>query len=87
MARAMSRKSPLDDPEVAAFAWARFRRLMRWMMLVTLTLVYGALAVVEVGLLFKYTRGGVPSAMPELVAPTPTVEERKQADDVLGFAY
>lgn len=45
MARAMSRKSPLDDPQVAAFAWARFRRLMRWMMLVTLTMVVGALVV------------------------------------------
>ena len=32
-------KSPLDDPENAAFAWARFRRLMRWMMLVTVTMV------------------------------------------------
>ena len=32
-------KSPLDDPETAAFAWARFRRLMRWMVLVTLTVI------------------------------------------------
>lgn len=55
--------------------------------LVTLTLVYGALAVVEIGLLFKYTRGGVPSAMPELVQHPPTPEERKKADDVLAFAY
>ena len=39
----MRGKSPLDDPEVAAFAWARYRRLMRWMMLVTITLVIGAL--------------------------------------------
>jgi hypothetical protein len=41
----MSGKSPLDDPQVAAFAWARYRRLMRWMMLLTLTMVVGALAV------------------------------------------
>jgi hypothetical protein len=41
----MSRKSPLDDPKVAAFAWARFKRLMRWMMLVTLTMVVGALVL------------------------------------------
>lgn len=39
------RKSPLDDPQVAAFAWARYKRLMRWMMLVTLTMVVGAVAV------------------------------------------
>jgi hypothetical protein len=41
----MGAKSPLDDPQVAAFAWARYRRLMRWMMLVTLTLVVGAVVV------------------------------------------
>ena len=35
-------KSPLDDPRNAAFAWARYRRLMRWMMLVTVTLVLGS---------------------------------------------
>lgn len=40
-----SRKSPLDDPQVAAFAWARYRRLMRWMMLVTLTMVVGAVVM------------------------------------------
>ena len=35
-------RSPLDDPAVAAFAWARFRRLM-WLMLgVTITMVIGA---------------------------------------------
>lgn len=37
--------SPLDDPRTAAFAWARYRRLMRWMMLFTVTMVIGALAV------------------------------------------
>ena len=40
-----SPKSPLDDPQVAAFAWARYKRLMRWMMLVTLTMVVGAVAM------------------------------------------
>lgn len=35
-------KSPLDDPQTAAFAWSRFMRVMRWMMLVTVTLVIGA---------------------------------------------
>lgn len=41
----MSHKSPFDSPETAAFVWARFRRLMRWMFLVTVTVVIGALAV------------------------------------------
>lgn len=36
-------KSPLDDPEKAAFAWARFRRLMRLMFTVTVTMVIGAM--------------------------------------------
>lgn len=38
-------RSPLDDPEKAAYAWARFRRILRWMMLVTVTLVIGSLWV------------------------------------------
>lgn len=39
----MARKSPLDDPENATFAWARFRRIMRVMLLITVVIV--ALAV------------------------------------------
>jgi len=39
------RESPLDDPRAAAHAWARYRRIMRWMMLVTVTLVVGSLIV------------------------------------------
>lgn len=39
---AMIPRSPLDDPEKAAHAWARYRRIMRWMMLVTVTLVLGS---------------------------------------------
>ena len=35
-------RSPLDDPRLAQFAWARYRRLMRWMMLATVTMVIGA---------------------------------------------
>ena len=38
-------RSLLDDPATAAFAWARFRRLM-WLMLgVTITMVIGACVV------------------------------------------
>lgn len=38
-------KSPLDDPEKAAFAWARYRRIMRFMFLLTVGVVTIALAV------------------------------------------
>ena len=39
----MTGRSPLDDPRNAAHAWARYRRLMRWMALFTLTVVLIAL--------------------------------------------
>jgi cytochrome bd ubiquinol oxidase subunit I len=66
--------------------------------LVALTAVYAVLLVVEVKLLVKYIRGGVVSAMPELVhAPVDENEDAtpgpggagggKAADDVLAFAY
>lgn len=45
----MTRKSPLDDPETAAFAWARFRRIMRFMLLVTVGVVLLALLVLYDG--------------------------------------
>lgn len=35
----MSAPSPLDDPNSAAHAWARYRRLMRFMMTITLFMV------------------------------------------------
>lgn len=37
--------SPLDDPVNAAHAWARFLRIMRWMMLATVGLVIAAVIV------------------------------------------
>lgn len=37
-------KSPLDDPENAAHAWARYRRIMRLMMMVTVGVVILAVA-------------------------------------------
>lgn len=37
--------SPLDDPEKAAHAWARYLRIMRWMMLITVGLVVAAVIV------------------------------------------
>lgn len=39
----MTRPSPLDDPETAAHAWARYLRIMRWMMAFTVGLVALAL--------------------------------------------
>ncbi|MCY1670300.1 hypothetical protein OVA07_04665 [Novosphingobium sp. SL115] len=35
----MAGKSPLDDPENAAFAWSRYRRLMKWMAGLTVLVV------------------------------------------------
>lgn len=41
----MIKKSPLEDPEKAAFAWARYRRLMRFMFLLTTSTVIIAIAI------------------------------------------
>lgn len=41
----MVRKSPLDDPAQAAFAWARYRRIMRFMFLLTVGIVAISLAL------------------------------------------
>ena len=35
----MAKRSPLDDPSSSAHAWARYRRLMRWMGLFTLVVI------------------------------------------------
>ena len=39
----MARHSPLDDPRTSAHAWARYRRLMKWMGGFTLTVIVIAL--------------------------------------------
>ncbi|WP_370566227.1 cytochrome ubiquinol oxidase subunit I [Cryobacterium sp. BB736] len=56
---------------------------------ITLTLVYAALLVVELTLLVRYVRGGVASAMPELGTPDDGDPQDKDKDetDVLAFAY
>lgn len=41
----MPSPSPLDDPINAAHAWARYRRLMKFMGLVTLTVMAVAMAI------------------------------------------
>lgn len=43
--RSFQRPSPLDDPQKAAFAWARYRRIMRFMLGATIAVVILALAV------------------------------------------
>lgn len=50
----MTRPSPLDDPDNAAHAWARYRRLMKWMFGLTSTTVVIAMA-------FLYWRNGLVS--------------------------
>lgn len=42
-------ESPLDRPEYAAYAWARYRRLMKWMGLVSVLSVTGALVFLASG--------------------------------------
>ena len=50
----MANKSPLDDPENAAYAWARYKRLMRFMFAVTVGVVLIAMALL-------YARNGMVS--------------------------
>jgi uncharacterized membrane protein YbhN (UPF0104 family) len=38
-------QSPLDDPRFAAFAWARYKRLMRWMTTITLAVIVAAVVL------------------------------------------
>ncbi len=42
-------KSPLEDPENAAFAWARYRRLMRLMFLLAMGVMGIAFALIYKG--------------------------------------
>lgn len=42
-------KSPLDDPEKAAYAWARYKRLMRFMLMITIGVVIFALVMLYDG--------------------------------------
>jgi hypothetical protein len=39
----VTRPSPLDNPEYASFAWARYWRLMRWMLVFSLLVTVAAL--------------------------------------------
>jgi hypothetical protein len=41
----MTRRSPLDDPTTSAHAWARYKRLMRWMFAFTSVVVIAALTL------------------------------------------
>lgn len=65
----MPNRSPLDDPDNAAHAWRRYRRLMRWMFGVTTLVVIASLSVIywQVGMvsvhLFIATALGIAFAM------------------------
>lgn len=37
----------LDDPDYAAFAWARYRRVMRWMALASAVVVAAAILLLD----------------------------------------
>ncbi|OYY71554.1 hypothetical protein [Sphingomonas sp. 28-63-12] len=37
----------LDDPEQAAFAWARYRMILRWMTLAMIVIVTGAILLLD----------------------------------------
>ena len=45
----MTKPSPLDDPRTSAHAWARYKRLMKWMGAFTLAVV-----VLTLGLFYWY---------------------------------
>lgn len=57
--------------------------------LIVLVGIYAVLLVVEVALLTRYVRGGVPAGMPELTADEhrDPDDDRHDRDDVLAFAY
>ncbi|GAC1406563.1 MAG: hypothetical protein NVSMB69_06230 [Novosphingobium sp.] len=51
----MTAPSPLDDPRNATHAWAHYRRLLRWMLLVSVltaaaadTYLYGAVGMISI---------------------------------------
>ncbi len=52
-----SRYSKLDEPDYAAFAWARYKALMRWMTLASV------LAVVAGLLILHWVSGPIPTLM------------------------
>ncbi len=54
---------------------------------ISLTLVYAVLMVVEVTLLVRFVRGGVAAAMPELDPHRDDLDNPDHRDDVLAFAY
>ena len=49
MSQHMVSKSPLDDPENAAYAWARYRRIIRFMFMLTVGVV-----LIAIALLYKF---------------------------------
>jgi cytochrome d ubiquinol oxidase subunit I len=58
-----------------------------WTSLIALGLLYGVLAVVELGLITRFVRRGVPTGDGAPTPGTPPEGAREDADDVLSFAY
>lgn len=56
------RRNRLSDPSYAAFAWARYRRIMRWVLLVSMLSVVAAL--------FYLRADGSPLTITVLIATT-----------------
>lgn len=59
----MQKTPSLDDPDYAAFVWARYRRIMAWMTLLSLVAALGTLGVLwammgEIRLLMSLFVGG-----------------------------
>jgi hypothetical protein len=60
-----TRKSQLDDPDYAAFAWGRYKRLMWWMVIASSVTTVGSLTILwlSIGdlplLTALFTAGGV----------------------------
>ncbi|WP_242184906.1 hypothetical protein [Sphingomonas sp. CARO-RG-8B-R24-01] len=43
----MAKRSGLEDPAYAAFAWARYRRILGWMGVVAILFIAGAIGVLN----------------------------------------
>ncbi|WP_242137908.1 hypothetical protein [Sphingomonas sp. TREG-RG-20F-R18-01] len=43
----MAKRSGLEDPAYAAFAWARYRRILGWMGVVAILFIAGAIGVLD----------------------------------------
>jgi hypothetical protein len=60
-----TRTSPLDDPDYSAFAWARYKRLMWWMVIASTVTTTGSLTILWLSIddlpwsMALFTAGGI----------------------------